>query len=51
MSDTGALIARVRAALRLLSPDHITPEGVRIIEKVLRAEEHRGDLPIREAGE
>lgn len=29
---------RFRAALRLLSPDHITPQGRRILEKVLDAE-------------
>lgn len=32
-------IERVRAVLRLLSPDHITPLGVRMIEKVLDEEE------------
>ena len=32
-------IERVRAALRLISPDNITPWGVRMIEKVLDAEE------------
>lgn len=33
------LIARVRAALKLISPEHITPMGARIIEKVLDAAE------------
>lgn len=32
------LRARIRAALRLLSPDEITPMGVRIIEKILDEE-------------
>jgi hypothetical protein len=32
-------VARVRAALRLISPDDITPMGVRIIEKILDAAE------------
>ena len=31
------LVARIRAALRLISPDDITPQGIRIIEKVLDA--------------
>ena len=35
-------IERVRAVLRLLGPDHITPLGVRMIEKVLDEEERRG---------
>jgi hypothetical protein len=33
-----AVADRVRAALRLISPDHITPVGVRQIERVLDAE-------------
>jgi hypothetical protein len=33
------MIARLRAALRLLSPGDITPMGVRIIEKILDEEE------------
>lgn len=37
MSD----LSRFRAALRLLSPDHITPQGRRILERVL-AEEEQG---------
>jgi hypothetical protein len=38
-----ALIARLRAALRLISPDDITPMGVRIIGKVLdEAEKEAG---------
>lgn len=32
-------IARVRAVLRFISPDDITPMGVRMIEKVLDEEE------------
>jgi hypothetical protein len=32
-------IERVRAVLRLISPDDITPMGVRMIEKVLDDEE------------
>lgn len=32
-------LSRFRAALRLLSPEHITPAGRRILEKVLDAEE------------
>ena len=32
-------IERVRAVLRLISPDHITPVGRRMIEKVLDEEE------------
>lgn len=32
-------IERVRAVLRLISPDNITPWGVRMIEKVLDEEE------------
>lgn len=40
MNET-ALAARIRAALKLLSPDHITPMGARIIEKVLDAEEEK----------
>lgn len=38
-TEVSDLVSRVRAALRLLSPDHITPMGVRIIEKVLNAAE------------
>jgi hypothetical protein len=34
-------LSRFRAALRLLSPDHITPTGRRILERVLDAEESR----------
>lgn len=32
-------VPRIRAALRLLSPDDITPAGVRALERVLDAEE------------
>lgn len=38
-SDVSALVARVRAALKLLQPTDITPMGVRVIEKVLDAAE------------
>lgn len=31
----GALVSRLRAALRLISPDEITPMGVRVLEKML----------------
>lgn len=34
-----ATIPRVRAALRLLGPDHITPWGARILERILDEEE------------
>jgi hypothetical protein len=40
-------IDRVRAVLRLLSPDHITPVGRRMIEKVLDDEE-RAENPFVE---
>lgn len=33
--STEALVSRIRAVLRLISPDEITPMGVRMIEKVL----------------
>jgi hypothetical protein len=36
-----ATIERVRAVLRLISPDHITPVGRRMIEKVLDEEEQK----------
>jgi hypothetical protein len=41
MTNTEALIARVRAALRLISPDDITPMGRRILERILDEEENR----------
>jgi hypothetical protein len=31
--------ARIRAKIRLLTPDHITPQGVRQLERVLNDEE------------
>lgn len=37
--EAPALIARLRAALRLLENEHITPQGRRIIEKILDEEE------------
>lgn len=40
--DMDRTIERVRAVLRLLSPDEITPLAVRMIEKVLDDEEQRG---------
>jgi hypothetical protein len=36
------LIPRMRAALRLLENEHITPQGRRILEKILEEEEGRG---------
>lgn len=39
MGSDPDLIARVRAALKLISPEHITPMGVRVIEKILAAAE------------
>lgn len=36
--STEALIARIRAALKVISPDHITPMGRRVLEKILDAE-------------
>ena len=36
-AETRALISRLRAALRLLENEHITPQGRRIIEKILDA--------------
>jgi hypothetical protein len=41
MTSTEALIARMRAALRLISPDDITPMGRRILERILDEEENR----------
>lgn len=35
---TESILARLRAAVALLGNDHITPEGRRILEKVLDAE-------------
>lgn len=32
-------VDRVRAALRMIAPDHITPLGARMIEAVLDAED------------
>jgi hypothetical protein len=36
-AETDDLIANLRAVLRLISPEHITPMGVRQIEQVLNA--------------
>lgn len=38
MSDVEALAARIRGALALISPEHITPMGKRMILKILDAE-------------
>lgn len=35
MTEIEALVSRIRAVLRLISPDDITPMGVRMVEKVL----------------
>lgn len=35
------VLARLRAALRLLENEHITPQGRRILEKILDEEEKR----------
>lgn len=37
------VVARLRAALRLLENEHITPQGRRILEKILDAEERRDE--------
>ncbi|WP_148059096.1 hypothetical protein [Rathayibacter sp. PhB127] len=34
-----ATTARIRATIRLLTPDHITPQGVRQLERALDDEE------------
>ena len=34
-------LRRIRAAIRLLSPDHITPWGRRLLERVLDDEEQK----------
>lgn len=36
------VVERLRAALRLLENEHITPQGRRILEKILDEEENRG---------
>jgi hypothetical protein len=38
-----AITARIRAALRLLENEHITPQGRRILEKILDEEEGRSE--------
>lgn len=40
-SGVTALVARVRAALTLIGPDHITPMGARVIKKILDEAEGR----------
>lgn len=45
-----ATIERVRAVLRAISPDHITPVGRRMIEKVLDDEEAKNDAASYEIG-
>lgn len=37
VTETMAVVAQLRGVLRLISPDHITPTGVRMIEKILDA--------------
>jgi hypothetical protein len=44
-----ATINRIRGALRLLGPDHITPMGVRILEKILDEEESMKNVRIQVA--
>jgi hypothetical protein len=44
-----ATINRIRGALRLLGPDHITPMGVRILEKILEEEESMRNTRIQVA--
>jgi hypothetical protein len=39
--EAPAVITRLRAALRLLENEHITPQGRRILEKILDEEEKR----------
>ena len=39
VTETMAVVAQLRGVLRLISPDHITPTGVRMVEKVLDATE------------
>jgi len=47
MTDPALRLANnVRAVLRLISPEHITPMGKRQIERVL--DEHTHDLPPAE---
>lgn len=43
-----ALISQLRSVLRLLSPDDITPFGVRAIEKILDFDEAK--LPLADSG-
>jgi hypothetical protein len=45
MAKQTALIARLRAALRLLAPDEITPTGRRILERILDAEDDSSGQP------
>lgn len=44
-----ATTARIRATIRLLTPDHITPQGVRQLERVLDDEEAKADGATVEA--
>lgn len=47
MTDDGAqVVRRMRAALRLLSPDDITPAGRRVLENILDAEAHRDSAEV-----
>ena len=44
-----ATINRIRGALRLLSPDHITPMGVRVLGNLLDEEESMKNVRIQVA--
>ena len=45
-THTPALVARLRAALRLLDNEHITPQGRRILEQILD-DEHNQTLELQ----
>lgn len=40
------VLSRMRAALRLLSPDDITPSGRRVLENILDEEERRDSSEV-----
>ena len=42
-------IERIRGALRLITPDHITPMGVRVLENILNQEETMKNVRIQVA--
>jgi hypothetical protein len=44
-----ATTARIRATIRLLTPDHTTPQGVRQLERVLDDEEAKEEGATVEA--